>query len=353
MSGLGRLPEVQVPQVQVPNYSGIGALIAQSGQGAGGLAQGLQAGMQMGNEQNKMGILQQQANQQGQMDQMKIAEQKQQFMGNMAYGISKIAPDKQEAAYKQVVGGLMQQGIIKPEEAPPQWDKGGKDMVDQLKVQSPMYQNQIKNSLEMMKLQSDLDYKKQSLGISQQNADTAKQSAGLKLGYTLGPDGQAIPIPKALSGRDAVKAAGAQGLQSGLDTLKQLDANDQLPASLGISSMTPNFLRTPQDQQYEAVIANIKAHYKATGGDESEINNLLPKSGDTPDIRQQKYAQLEEHANAISKSIQPYGTPNGAGFVQNRTGIPQAGATPAGYAEAAAAHPGLTQDQYRSLLSGK
>ncbi len=357
MSGIGSiLANVQAPQVQAPNYSGIGALIAQSGTDYSRLGTGFLQGMQAAQERQKLGILQQQADQQKQMDAMKIAEQKKTMMSDLAFGITRQPEEKQEGMYKQTVATLMQQGIIHPNEVPPQWEQGGKDMVDQLASQSPRAMNEAKMQFEMAKMNSEMDFKKQSLGIQQQNANTAAAAAGQKMGYTLDANGQAIPVPKSYSGRDAIKIAAAQGLQESVEQLRQMDAQGTLPSNPATSRLEAHFLpsiASDKQKQYTALTDMVKEHMEGLGGNGSEINNLLPKTGDSPEIRQQKYAQLVAHAQAVKNAINPFGTQNGANYVQNLTGIAQQKALPAGYEEASAAHPGLTEQQFKAAMQIK
>lgn len=334
MSGLGN---INVPQVQV-GQSNAGQILAQSGMDYGQAARGFLGGVSAGQDQQRLEMQKGQLAQQAEMDQIKqqamqmqLEEQKQQFMGDMAYGISKMPADKQEAGYKQVVGSLMQQGIIK--DPPPMWSDGGKDLVEQLKTRSPRFAEEQQAQIGALKQQGDMDLQRARIGLVE------AQTRGQDVKNSMGPQ------RKALSAEGAKIAGLAQSGLSGLDNLQKLLATSTT-ADLASGQYAPTSLQGQKAQDYDRLRTQVSETLGRlnSGGainkdEEVRFLKMMPKWSDTDQTKQSKLDSLRTQIQTVQSSM---------GLGDNTQS-----SSDDGYSAAASQYPGLTQEQYRALTRGK
>lgn len=323
MSGIG---SINVPQVQTPNYSGLGSLIAQGGVDYGQAAQGFLGGLQAGNQQQQLAMQkkEQEARMPGLL--MQQEQQKQQFMSDMAYGISKLPEDKQEAAYKQVVGGLLQQGIL--QQPPPEYGKGGKDMVQQLAAASPRYAEEQKSQIEGLKTQADI-------GLKTAQADYYKAKGEVERNPKL------AAANKPLSAEAAKIVGLAENGIKGIEEMKNL-LSAASAGELASGAYLPTAVQGQKAQDYDRLRTSISETLGRmnSGGainkdEEARFLKMMPKWSDTEETKQKKLDSLYTQINTVRDKILPMAEP------------PEADK---GYVEAAKSFPGLTQEQYKAAL---
>lgn len=313
-------------QVQAPNYNAAIQAYANSGitdMGGSAFAQALQAGQANKIQQGQLALATQRAEQERLMNSMKIQQEKKIMLSNAAYEISKLPEDKQKDAYNQTVMAFAQQGILSPQEVQ-NWDKGGKELTLEAAKQSPLYAESIKQQVETEKAGAELE-----LVRARTKALEAKPG---KTG-----------LDKPLSS-DAAKIY--EIANSGVSQVAELREAYPQASSPNVLGKLPTFMQSDAVQNIERLkndlsdrVGRLRSGGAINADEVEKFNKLLPAVGDSDKTVSAKLNQLEKSFSEVSNSIRPKESTMSA--------------EDNGFMEAQKQYPGMTQEQYRALLSKK
>lgn len=339
MSGIG---SVSVPQVQVPNYSGLGAIVAQAGTAPSPLAAltaGLQAGQNMNLKQQELGIQQQTADTAQRTANLQQFQANQKLMADQAYSVSQLPADQQEGAYKLATLNMVKAGVLQPTDAP-DWDQGGKEITQRMALQSPMAMQAAKMKLDNLKTLSEVNLQNAQVKAATVNTAAKAQENGLN------PDGTQT-IPGVNGGGKPLNTADAKALNSATSTIQSVGQMRQMinqDQGSFWDAKLPRVLQTDDSQKLgdlqDALGASVGTMIGSNRLSEQQQQialGLVPTASDTPATRLDKLDRLETMANNLAKGIRPYTNTMPGVSPQIQQYMQQ--------------YPGMTPQQVQSLLN--
>lgn len=340
MSGIG---SVVVPQVQVPNYSGLGAIVAQAGNAPSpleGLVRGLEVGQnmriknqQMDIERQKIELMKSKMQQENTKESLlskgaalKQYQETKEMMSNQAFHISRLPKDQQEGAYKLATLDMVKAGVILPEEVP-DWSKGGSDLVTRLAVESPLGREVAKEDIVKEKYKADLELTKARTSVEN---------------IKLTPEGRTT---KPLSAEAAKIVGLTESGMKGITELRNLMSTAST-GDLASGTYLPTLLQGQKAQDYDRLrttlsetLGRINSGGAINKDEEARFLKMMPKWSDSEATKMRKIDQLEAQiATVNSKVLGPSARPSGDDHL---------------ISEYQAQFPGATAEQIRAALQRK